>query len=187
MTGGEDASASEKGFIAAASEGVLVAAPIGLAVGSAKAFLGGHSPEARAAFNASAVRSSTSTASHSVSPMVAARTATLASAYVHPISQITSVTAIFATVGAVYCGTEALLESSRGKKDVWNKAIAGCAAGSLVGLRSGNLYVSGGACASFAAFNIFLDAVGGNPGTASGVNPTLEKRRKIYEIPVGGE
>jgi Tim17/Tim22/Tim23/Pmp24 family len=182
MTGGDDVTASEKGIVASAADGVIVAAPMGFAIGSAKAFLDGHSPEAKAAFNTSAAGASAPKPS-TLSPTAAARTAALAAAYVHPITQISSVTGMFAAVGAVYCGTEALLESSRGKHDVWNKAIAGCAAGSLVGVRSRSVYASSGACAAFAAMNLFLDAVGGNPGSAFGDNPNLVKRRKIYETP----
>jgi hypothetical protein len=160
--GGE---AEDKGLLGAVTEGVSISAPIGLAVGSARAFLSGHSPEAKAAAAAAAA--------------AARGAAPTAVAYTHPVAAIASHTGAFAALGAVYCGTEQLARSSRGKDDVWNKAIAGCSAGSVVGLRTGSVVAGGGACAVFASMAIVLDLLDGTGGPT--VNTNLIKRRKLYE------
>lgn len=155
--------AEDKGLVGAIAEGVTVAAPIGLASGAAQAFLAGHSPGAKAAAAASA------------------RGATQAIAgYTPPLTQIAGVTGAFAGVGAVYAATEQIVRTSRGTDDSLNKAIAGCAAGSVVGIRTGSAYAGGGACAAFAAMSAFLDLMGGTAGPV--VNETWIKRKKIYEV-----
>lgn len=66
------------------------------------------------------------------------------------MAQLAATTGAFAGLGAVYLGTETLLRNNRDKDDVWNRVIAGSLAGSLVGLRTGSLFVSGGAAAAIA-------------------------------------
>lgn len=41
----------------------------------------------------------------------------------------------FAAIGGLFAFTDALASSIRGKKDVWNSALGGAAAGSVLGLR----------------------------------------------------
>jgi Tim17/Tim22/Tim23/Pmp24 family len=152
----------DKDLLGAVTDGMMMSAPMGFVVGSAKAFLSGHSPEAKAAASAAARGAVAATAS-----------------YTHPVLAIAGHTGAFASLGAVYCGTEQLLKSTRGKSDVWNKAIAGCSAGSVVGVRSGSVAAGGGACAAFAAMALLVDVFDGNAGPT--VNETLAKRRKLYE------
>lgn len=151
----------DKGLLGSVAEGVIIAAPMGFAVGSARAFLSGHSPEAKAAAAA------------------AARGVATSATYTHPIAAIAGVTGAFASLGAMYCGTEHLVQSTRGKSDVWNKAIAACAAGSVVGVRTGSVGAGGGACAAFAAVSVAVDILDGNAGPTT--NDTLTKRKKVYE------
>lgn len=157
----------DKGLLGSVAEGIIVAAPMGFAVGSARAFLSGHSPEAKAAAAA------------------AARGVAASASYTHPIAAIAGVTGAFASLGAMYCGTEHLVHSSRGKSDVWNKAIAACAAGSVVGVRSGSVGAGGGACAAFAAVTLMVDVLDGHAGPV--VNDTLARRKKVYEPSVTPE
>lgn len=41
----------------------------------------------------------------------------------------------FAAIGGLFAFTEAVSASIRGKKDIWNSALGGAAAGSVLGLR----------------------------------------------------
>jgi hypothetical protein len=158
-------SAEDRGVIEAAMDGVKMGTPIGIFVGASRSFLWGNDGLTQAV---------------ETSPVASAsRVAKRAAAGMHPAVQIGTVAATFAAVGAIYCGTEAFLDNVRSKKDIWNKAIAGCAAGSVVGLRTANLPVSCGACASFAAFNILFYMVDGKAGAV--VNTSGLKREKLYE------
>lgn len=56
----------------------------------------------------------------------------------------------YAGVGAIFLGTETLLQNNRGKDDHWNRIIAGACAGSVVGVRTGSFFVSAGASATMA-------------------------------------
>lgn len=71
-----------------------------------------------------------------------------------------------------------MARSIRGKRDFVNGAIAGCAAGSVVGLRAGSVLMSGGACAAFAAMSAFVETVG-----FDSVNDYTTRRRKaVYGV-----
>lgn len=67
-----------------------------------------------------------------------------------PFSQLLKTTGTFAGIGAVFVGTDTFLRNTRDTDDAWNSVIAGACAGSLVGLRTGSFFVSGGAAASMA-------------------------------------
>lgn len=62
-----------------------------------------------------------------------------------PLTGIMATTAIYAGLGGVYKGVEKLSENIREKEDIWNRVIGAVCAGSLVGLRTGSYYTSGGA------------------------------------------
>jgi hypothetical protein len=157
--------AEEKGVLEAAMEGVKLGTPIGVLVGASRSYVWGDQGLTKAVDTSTAASASTA--------------AKRAAGGMHPVVQIGTVAATFAAVGAIYCGTEVLLDNLRSKKDVWNKAIAGCAAGSVVGLRTANLPVSCGACASFAAFNILFYMVDGKAGAIE--NTSGQKREQLYE------
>jgi hypothetical protein len=158
----------DRGILKAAMEGVTLGAPIGLTVGAGRSFIWG-AQGLRPAVESAPTSGATS----------AARAARKATAGMHPAVQIGTVAATFAAVGAIYNGTEVLLQNVRAKTDVWNKAIAGCAAGSVVGLRTANLPVSCGACASFATFTVLFSFVDGKAGPM--VDTNALKRAKLYE------
>lgn len=87
-------------------------------------------------------------------------------------------TAIYGGLGAVYAGVGTIAENTRDKKDMWNGVIGALAAGSLVGLRSGSMYVSGGAMAALAAMSAAVDLFDGNFGPMD--DSVIERRRAIY-------
>lgn len=60
-------------------------------------------------------------------------------------------TATFAALGATYATVECSAESIRGQRDVYNSMVAGCAAGVVIGARTGSVKAGLGACAAFAA------------------------------------
>lgn len=97
---------------------------------------------------------------------------------VQPLPGIVMTTATFAAVGGIFTGATAVAEDVRGKQDIWNGAIAGIAAGSVVGLRSGSLYASAGACGAFAAMSIILEILGGTMGPVEDRN--AERRADLY-------
>lgn len=150
----------EKGLVGAVAEGVMITTPIGFTVGASKAFLAGHSAEARAA--ASALLRGTA----------------VAASFTHPATVIAGYTGAFAAIGGIYAGSEEVLKSTRGKNDMWNQAIAACSAGSVVGVRTGSVAAAGGSCAAFAAMAVALELFE-TPGPM--VNDVIIKRKKLYE------
>lgn len=74
----------------------------------------------------------------------------------------------FAAIGGLFSFTDAVSASVRGKKDVWNSAIGGAAAGSVLGLRAGKLPVGLGAAAALAACAVIVDAGGQTVRTPTG-------------------
>lgn len=141
--GGEE---EENGLVGAVAEGVMITTPFGLMVGASKAYLTGYSAEARAAAAAMA------------------RGTAVAASYTHPAALIAGYTGAFAAVGGLYCGTENIAKGVRGKDDSWNRAIAACSAGSVVGVRTGSVAAAGGSCAAFAALAAAMDLFEGNVG-----------------------
>eukprot|EP00898_Chlorokybus_atmophyticus_P008816 jgi/Chlat1/8936/Chrsp94S08243 len=67
----------------------------------------------------------------------------------------------FAAVGAAYTATDCALEELRGKKDLWNGAAGGVAAGALMGFRIGRLGAGVGCAAALAAASLLFDVTGG--------------------------
>ncbi|PSC72764.1 import inner membrane translocase subunit Tim22 [Micractinium conductrix] len=62
----------------------------------------------------------------------------------------------FAAMGALFAGTECLIESYRAKHDARNSIYAGCATGAILAHSGGPKAVCIG-CASFAAFSALID------------------------------
>ncbi|KAJ3177292.1 Mitochondrial import inner membrane translocase subunit tim22 [Geranomyces variabilis] len=62
----------------------------------------------------------------------------------------------FATVGAVFAGTECLIETYRAKNDIWNGVSSGCITGGVLAARAGPAAIVGG-CVTFAAFSAAID------------------------------
>ncbi|KAI9337882.1 mitochondrial import inner membrane translocase subunit Tim22 [Zopfochytrium polystomum] len=63
----------------------------------------------------------------------------------------------FAVVGAVFSGTECVIESFRAKNDIYNGLAAGCLTGGALAARAGPLGIVSG-CATFAAFSGAIDS-----------------------------
>ncbi|KNC55500.1 uncharacterized protein AMSG_01765 [Thecamonas trahens ATCC 50062] len=68
---------------------------------------------------------------------------------------------LFASVSAVFAASECVVRSVRNKNDAWNAVIAGCAAGSTLGVRSRSLGASVAGCVSLAALMAAVEATGG--------------------------
>ncbi|KAJ3052403.1 Mitochondrial import inner membrane translocase subunit tim22 [Rhizophlyctis rosea] len=62
----------------------------------------------------------------------------------------------FAVVGAVFSGTECLIETYRAKNDMWNGISAGCITGGVLAARAGPQAALFG-CGGFAAFSAVID------------------------------
>lgn len=88
-------------------------------------------------------------------------------------------TATYAGLGAVYTGVGALAENIRATDDMWNRVIGAMTAGSLVGLRTGSLYTSGGAAAALGFMSAAVYLCGGEFGPHD--DGVLERRRAMYE------
>lgn len=83
---------------------------------------------------------------------------------------------VYAAMGGIFATVEDTLVSLRdGRKDIWNGATAGCAAGMVFGVSSQKLSVGAGMCASLAATSAFLEAVNLTMGPTVRV-PPHEKR-----------
>ncbi|KAJ7540812.1 hypothetical protein O6H91_10G031900 [Diphasiastrum complanatum] len=63
----------------------------------------------------------------------------------------------FAAIGGTFAFVDALSESIRGKKDIFNGALGGFAAGAVLGLKAGKVPIGLGAGAAFAAISALLD------------------------------
>eukprot|EP00019_Armaparvus_languidus_P012745 CAMPEP_0168584414 /NCGR_PEP_ID=MMETSP0420-20121227/3124_1 /TAXON_ID=498008 /ORGANISM="Pessonella sp." /LENGTH=180 /DNA_ID=CAMNT_0008619209 /DNA_START=867 /DNA_END=1409 /DNA_ORIENTATION=- len=64
----------------------------------------------------------------------------------------------FALAGGVYVGCECLIEKRRGKSDIWNAIMGGCAAGAALSAKGGPQAMALG-CAGFAAFSTVIELV----------------------------
>lgn len=62
----------------------------------------------------------------------------------------------FATMGALFSGSECVIETYRAKHDMWNSIYAGCSAGAVMAHSGGPKAMCFG-CASFAAFSYLID------------------------------
>lgn len=62
----------------------------------------------------------------------------------------------FALIGAMFSGSECVVESYRGKKDAYNGIAAGCIAGGALAVKGGPKAMLSG-CIGFAAFSGFID------------------------------
>ncbi|KAK9760690.1 Mitochondrial import inner membrane translocase subunit tim22 [Basidiobolus ranarum] len=62
----------------------------------------------------------------------------------------------FAVVGAIYSGTECIIEGYRAKNDLWNSVSAGCITGGILAAQTGPRGVMFG-CGGFAAFSAAID------------------------------
>lgn len=66
----------------------------------------------------------------------------------------------YSAIAGVFAFTDAVSESVRGKKDLWNGVLGGLAAGSVVGLKAQSLRLGLGAGAAMAAMSAIVDASG---------------------------
>lgn len=64
----------------------------------------------------------------------------------------------FAIMGAIFSGTECVVEKARAKHDMKNTAIAGCVTGGAISARAGAKAACFG-CAGFAAFSVLIEKV----------------------------
>jgi hypothetical protein len=62
----------------------------------------------------------------------------------------------FALVGAVFSGTECVIEGYRAKNDLTNGVVAGCITGGVLAAKAGPQAAAVG-CAGFAAFSAAID------------------------------
>ncbi|CAG8564570.1 4888_t:CDS:2 [Paraglomus brasilianum] len=62
----------------------------------------------------------------------------------------------FAVVGAIFSGTECIIEGYRAKNDVYNGTAAGCITGAILAAKAGPQAAAIG-CAGFAAFSAAID------------------------------
>ncbi|KAJ3022321.1 Mitochondrial import inner membrane translocase subunit tim22 [Thoreauomyces humboldtii] len=62
----------------------------------------------------------------------------------------------FGKVGAIFAGTECLIETYRAKNDIWNGVSAGCLTGGALAAQAGPQAVVVG-CVGFAAFSAAID------------------------------
>ncbi len=67
----------------------------------------------------------------------------------------------FAFITGIFGGTDCLVEKYRGKHDVWNSVLSGCATGAAMQAKSGP-QAAGMGCAGFAAFSLIIDKVMGH-------------------------
>ena len=142
---------ADEGLIANAMNGFVPGVGIGFFVGSARAYLAGLS-------HAQAVAAGRVIANP-------------------PLRMILTSTAMFASVGAMYTAAEPIVRNMRDNTDdAMNGAIAGCAAGSLVGIRNGSVGVSAGACATFAALSAMVELV------PHSNDNTIVRRKAVYGV-----
>lgn len=64
----------------------------------------------------------------------------------------------FAIMGAIFAGTECVVEKARAKHDIKNTAIAGCVTGGAISARAGAKASCFG-CAGFAAFSVVIEKI----------------------------
>mmetsp|Transcript_10144 Transcript_10144/g.30425 ORF Transcript_10144/g.30425 Transcript_10144/m.30425 type:complete len:191 (+) Transcript_10144:366-938(+) len=62
----------------------------------------------------------------------------------------------FAAMGAMFAGSECVVEKMRAKHDIYNAAYAGCFTGGALGIRAGPQAACAG-CATFAAFSTAIE------------------------------
>lgn len=157
----------EKGLIQTAAEGFGTGTAVGLFVGSCKAYLQGLS-HAQAM---QALEAAKASARPPTGAALAAMTPT------PPGRIIATTTALFAAVGTLYTTSEPIIASMRGgQDDVWNRAAAGCVAGSAVGFKSGSVGTSAGACAAMAGIVAFTELV------SHGNDASLKRKMAVYGV-----
>ena len=64
----------------------------------------------------------------------------------------------FAAMGALFAGSECVVEKARAKHDAWNAVYAGCAAGGTLAAGAGPR-AAGMGCVTFAAFSAFIEKI----------------------------
>ncbi|KAJ2766643.1 Mitochondrial import inner membrane translocase subunit tim22 [Coemansia nantahalensis] len=62
----------------------------------------------------------------------------------------------FAIMAAIFSGSECMIESYRGRNDLYNSVAAGCVTGGTLAVRTGPRGMAAG-CAGFAAFSVAID------------------------------
>ena len=64
----------------------------------------------------------------------------------------------FGTVGALYAGSECVIEKMRARHDIYNSVYAGCFAGGTLAASAGPKAACAG-CVTFAAFSAMIDKI----------------------------
>ena len=64
----------------------------------------------------------------------------------------------FGFMGAVFAGSECVIEKTRAQHDIYNSVYAGCVTGGALAVRAGPGAMCAG-CATFAAFSALIDKV----------------------------
>lgn len=67
----------------------------------------------------------------------------------------------FAVVGLLFAGSECVVEKARGRTDVYNGLVGGCAAGAMMSYKGGALGMLVG-CTGFAAFSLVIELITGH-------------------------
>eukprot|EP01031_Cornospumella_fuschlensis_P039045 gene39045-47505_t len=84
----------------------------------------------------------------------------LRSAYKSTLSKSAGWAKNFGILTALFGGVECVIEKYRGKHDVWNPVISGCAVGGAMAAKGGPAAACIG-CAGFAGFSLVIDKVMG--------------------------
>lgn len=66
---------------------------------------------------------------------------------------------LFASVSAVFTGTEGVMRAQRGVDDVWNGAAAGCVTGAAFSMARNSLPLAVGLCAAGAGTSVLFDLI----------------------------
>ncbi|KAI0565884.1 Tim17/Tim22/Tim23/Pmp24 [Gracilaria domingensis] len=165
---------TEDGVLEAAKEGAKSGLFVGFTVGSIRAFLYGE-PQPPATTTAPAT-----VTPKQPSPATSLAATALRAARPTPLAMLVSTTAMYSGLGAVYLATDSFAHGVRDKDDMWNSVIAGVVSGSLVGLRTGSLYISAGAASSLAAVSALYHIFDGQFGPRED-NPGIRRRRAVYQ------
>ncbi|OSX68561.1 hypothetical protein BU14_2578s0001 [Porphyra umbilicalis] len=105
-----------------------------------------------------------------------------------PLRMVGRTTLVYTAMGGIFASVEDTMSSLRdGRKDIWNGAVAGCAAGMVFGVNSQKLSVGAGMCATLAATSAFLEAVNLTLGPAERVPADVKLAKQWGLAPPAAE